>query len=100
MRRPATYEVHAQPVDGGRELVALVQPPLFRTPVEPFPPIRDQLPQIRGVGAELPSAALERLGNASQFQTGPQILERRVRHVDAKWDDAITVPLGANRARR
>jgi hypothetical protein len=81
--RSPVNEVDRQAVDRGGELFETVQRPLLRPPVEPIAPVREELLQVRHVRAVRPAvAALQCLWYARIPQSGFQIGEHRIRHMD------------------
>ena len=60
--RPSMNEVYGDPIDGRLELLELVEAPFLRPPVEFTPPVRDEILEIRGVGAVGPARPIELFG--------------------------------------
>lgn len=73
--RPHVQEVHAQPVDLRRELREGDELPLQLPPVEPVPPVVDELLQVVDRNPSAPAVTGELRGPARLVEPGPQVVE-------------------------
>jgi len=75
-------EVDGEAVDGGRELLELIELALLRAPVKAFAPVVNKLTQVAQIGSVGPAVALQRLGNTRVGEARLQISQRRVGNAD------------------
>ena len=80
------------PVDVGRELIELIEPPLGSAPVERLAPVGDELLEIRQVRAVIPVRAGDLTGKARARQALLQIGKNRIFDMDLERDDRFLAP--------
>jgi hypothetical protein len=78
-------------VDGGTEVIVLVQLPLARSPVEPVRPVGEQILQVLAVGALRPVLTRRAVRPAGGSDPGTQIRQDLVVDLDRERLDAVRV---------
>lgn len=85
--RPHVKEVDVGAVDLGRELIEAVHARLARSPVVLVAPVRDEILEVAELGAVVPARAGELLREACPCEALMQVVEDRLRNVDAVRGD-------------
>jgi hypothetical protein len=86
--------VHVDAVDGRQEVVELVERTLLDPPVEAVAPVREQLLEIRAVGAVLPGLARPRVRKTGACETILQVAEDGIGDRDRERADRVRVTRG------
>jgi hypothetical protein len=80
--RALVDEVDVGAVDGGEEVVELVQPGLGGAPVVRVAPVRDEVPCVSELGAVVPPRIGDLLGEPRAREALLQVVEGRLRDLD------------------